>query len=110
FHHLVTECLVHAVFTLGNEIERRTESVLDFQVHQLPATIQAFFPFDVVCQNKCELLSSKPTWPVGRRPFTALKNRPAVQDTRKLPSCVNPAHGVSDSSGNPRLQRVVAAV
>ena len=97
----------HAILTLRDEIERRTEAVLLFDLHQLLNAREAFGAFDIVRRNKRELFAFGPPWPArGRhsgfrvdRPYMRMANAPAMGQT--------PTESHTDTPGNQWLEEII---
>src|SRR5208337_728340 len=98
------------ILRFRNKVEGRAETVLHFELHQLPALVQTFPALDIMGQHKSESSAIRPPGPFGRSPFRPWQHRP---DGLNLvaPSQREPAAKQQPKGGRqPRLKLIVDLV
>jgi hypothetical protein len=66
------------VFSLGNEIERRSKAVAQFEVHQTLDSAKPSGALDIVGEDESEALAFGPARPSGRGDASSLVNGPTI--------------------------------
>src|SRR6266702_7602796 len=69
---LFAQLVWRGITAFRNEIEAGAEAQVHFELHEAPATVEPFFPFHIMCQDKSETLAIGPAKPPRGRSLASL--------------------------------------